>query len=402
MSKKIMSLGLVAAMVIGMPVSIQANDIDQQINSKQAQLQNQEQAVAENEQALKRYTDEQERVTQRVAEVERVMAQTQQEMDALIKEMSMLEIMINKRENSIKEQARNVQVLDQGSYIMEAIFSSESIVDIVTQIVTAAELSGHATDMLSKQQQDKAALEEKQVLIENKTTQFLAQKQELVQLQDTLSVAVQEAEVARATLALEKAQTQEEITRLTEQKAEAERQKAIALEAEKEKQAQQREAQARAVVSPSTGTPTATPAVATPTLATGFIYPLANPTVTSGFGVARQLTLLNGSSYSDVHNGIDYVNGNSSAPIVAVADGTVVWAGTDSSGGVGVIIKHANGLYTHYWHLSSLMVASGTTVSQGQQLGIIGKTGLATGIHLHFGVSTQMYSGYVNPALYVG
>lgn len=422
MYKKSIGIGLITGLMLGMPVSARANDIEQQIKEKQVQLQNQENQVAEQNQKLETYNKEQEMASQRIAEVERVVAQTQQEMDTLMQEMSTLEVMIQKREDSIEEQARQVQVMNQGDYIIEAIFSAESIVDMIAQVVAAAQLSRHSTDMLEKQQHDQEMLEEKRVTIENKTTQYLAQRQELAQLQTTLDSAIHDAEITRVALALESAKTQEDITRLTEQKEEAERQKAKALEEERQRQAIQQQvaaqmraaatpvvAQANATVAPATPvTPPASVASAVPVTAvaattqTGFIYPLANPTVTSGFGVARQLTLLNGSSYSDIHNGIDYVNGNSAAPIVAVADGVVMWAGTDSSGGVGVIIKHANGLYTHYWHLSSLLVSSGTTVTQGQQIGIIGKTGLATGVHLHFGVSTQMYGGYVNPSLYVG
>jgi len=64
-----------------------------------------------------------------------------------------------------------------------------------------------------------------------------------------------------------------------------------------------------------------------------------------------------------------------------------------------VKINHLDGFSSIYMHLDSYVVSAGQNVSQGQKIGYVGKSGVATGYHLHFGI---MYNGaYVNPANYV-
>ncbi|HXH23339.1 MAG TPA: M23 family metallopeptidase [Dehalococcoidia bacterium] len=129
-----------------------------------------------------------------------------------------------------------------------------------------------------------------------------------------------------------------------------------------------------------TGTPraTRTPAAATATprsRPSAFIWPATGP-ISSYFGPAHPL-------------GIDidlYANPN--APIVAAAAGTVTFAGGNPccSYGLYVIVDHGNGYTTLYAHLSSINVSQGQRVTQGQLLGLGGRTGYATGNHLHFEV----------------
>jgi len=79
---------------------------------------------------------------------------------------------------------------------------------------------------------------------------------------------------------------------------------------------------------------------------------------------------------------------NSSGPAVIAADsGTVIFAGCVRYGyGCHVIIDHNNGYQTLYGHLSSYSVEAGDSVSQGNQIGVMGSTGMSTGTHLHFEV----------------
>ena len=100
--------------------------------------------------------------------------------------------------------------------------------------------------------------------------------------------------------------------------------------------------------------------------------------------------------------GIDidlYANPN--APVAAAAAGTVTFAGGNPccSYGYYVVIDHGNGFQTLYGHLSSLSVSTGQKVVQGQVLGLGGRTGYATGNHLHFEV--YLNGSVVNPLPYL-
>lgn len=91
----------------------------------------------------------------------------------------------------------------------------------------------------------------------------------------------------------------------------------------------------------------------------------------------------------DGHTGWDYAL-RPPDPVLAAADGTVVFAGNSDDGcnspSRSVIIDHGNGYRTLYWHLDSFGVETGQTVTRGTQIGVAGETGCAIGPHLHFQV----------------
>ncbi len=69
----------------------------------------------------------------------------------------------------------------------------------------------------------------------------------------------------------------------------------------------------------------------------------------------------------------------------------MVYAGwKDNGGGYQVWVSHGNGLYTGYYHMSAVSTAVGETVDRGQQVGLLGQTGWATGPHCHF----EVWVGY--------
>jgi len=73
-------------------------------------------------------------------------------------------------------------------------------------------------------------------------------------------------------------------------------------------------------------------------------------------------------------------------PVRAAGDGSVSWAAVKGGYGNLVEISHPNGYATRYGHLSSIAVAAGMPVRQGEVIGYVGATGLATGPHLHYEV----------------
>ena len=99
------------------------------------------------------------------------------------------------------------------------------------------------------------------------------------------------------------------------------------------------------------------------------------------------------------HRGLD-IAAPRGTPIYAAAAGTVISYRNLSSGyGKHIVIDHGNGVQTLYAHTSAVYVNVGTKVKQGQLVAAIGRTGWATGYHLHFGVSIN--GVYKNPELYL-
>jgi murein DD-endopeptidase MepM/ murein hydrolase activator NlpD len=103
--------------------------------------------------------------------------------------------------------------------------------------------------------------------------------------------------------------------------------------------------------------------------------------ITSGFGWRFHPIL----HFGRLHAGIDF-GAPTGAPIVAAADGQVVAAGYAGGYGRQVRIVHSTGIVTTYSHMSSMAASPGLQVRQGQVIGYVGSSGLATGPHLHFEV----------------
>jgi murein DD-endopeptidase MepM/ murein hydrolase activator NlpD len=112
----------------------------------------------------------------------------------------------------------------------------------------------------------------------------------------------------------------------------------------------------------------------------GLIQPVPGG-VTSGFGMRFHPIL----HYFRMHRGMDF-HAAYGTPILAVTDGRVVAAGWAGGYGNQVRLGHEGGLVTSYSHMSRIAVEPGTVVRQGEVIGYVGATGLATGPHLHYEV----------------
>lgn len=104
---------------------------------------------------------------------------------------------------------------------------------------------------------------------------------------------------------------------------------------------------------------------------------------------------------SNRHDGLD-IAGKKNAPIYAAESGKVIYAGRDFSGyGNLVIIEHRGDTWASFYaHLNGFKVREGQNVSRGQMIGLMGRTGRATGVHLHFEIRYKLRP--VNPANFMG
>jgi murein DD-endopeptidase MepM/ murein hydrolase activator NlpD len=103
------------------------------------------------------------------------------------------------------------------------------------------------------------------------------------------------------------------------------------------------------------------------------IWPVETGKISSHFGMRK----------SRLHAGID-VSAPRGTPVKAAADGQILIASRKGAYGKVVIIEHASDRQTLYAHLDSFAVSEGDIVKAGEFIGRVGRTGRATGSHLHF------------------
>ena len=112
-----------------------------------------------------------------------------------------------------------------------------------------------------------------------------------------------------------------------------------------------------------------------------FIWPVDSTYVTSRYGERSAPT----AGASTNHNAID-IGANSGAPIYAAADGQVANATYNDGLGYYVSIEHDGETATRYSHMTNFIVQPGEYVKQGQIIGYVGESGIATGSHLDYAV----------------
>lgn len=114
----------------------------------------------------------------------------------------------------------------------------------------------------------------------------------------------------------------------------------------------------------------------------------------------------NGGMWASKHSGQDYAV-PSGTQVVAAHGGTVVKAGGNGAGdgpayGNAVVIKHGNGTYSQYAHLSKVTVHVGQIVKTGQEIAKSGNTGNSSGPHLHFEIrTTPNYGSAIDPVKFL-
>lgn len=140
--------------------------------------------------------------------------------------------------------------------------------------------------------------------------------------------------------------------------------------------------------------PLAEAPAAAPQSAGGFVAPV-------GGGISTQYKVAGAMWSSGYHTGVDFIAAMGTT-VKAVGAGTVVSAGWSGSYGNEIVIRHADGKYSQYAHLSQLSVSSGQSVTAGQAIGLSGSTGNSTGPHLHFEIrTTPSYGSDMDPIAYL-
>lgn len=132
----------------------------------------------------------------------------------------------------------------------------------------------------------------------------------------------------------------------------------------------------------------------TPSSGGSWLRPCSYTYMSSPFGFRTSPT----AGASSYHQGVDLA-APANTPVYATRSGIVTTTTYSNAAGYYVTINHGDGFSSIYMHLNNYVVSAGQAVSAGQLIGYVGRTGIATGYHLHFGIA---YNGaYVNPCAYV-
>lgn len=134
---------------------------------------------------------------------------------------------------------------------------------------------------------------------------------------------------------------------------------------------------------------------------TNLIFKNAKHYVTSNYGYRKVFNTIRG--YTNLfHNGTDYGTSSIKLPQYAIENGVILSSGTDKLGGKFVWVKYPriNVKMLHY-HLSKVNCKTGQIVKKGTLLGYTGKSGKATGVHLHLSIVNLSNGKYINPENYV-
>ncbi len=116
--------------------------------------------------------------------------------------------------------------------------------------------------------------------------------------------------------------------------------------------------------------------------------------ITSGFGYRKSPF----TGLKEFHKGLDIAS-RMKTPVLATADGVVVFCASKGFMGEMVVIDHGHGMVTRYAHLNKVLKKNGNRVKRGDRIGLVGNSGRSTGPHLHYDVRLNGIS--VNPEKYI-
>lgn len=444
MKKLILPIGLLAFLSVGLmfqPFNAQAasigdleqkqesikdkkSNLDKETQEKQSEIDKLEEQKKDASKDLNELLENIEKTNLKLKKQQEAVTKEKQEIKRIADKIQALKKEIKARQEVLNERARTLQKNGTADNYLSLLMDSDDFSDlidrvgIVTTIVKADktimdEQNRDKNDLKDTQEKEKKQLAKvKQLAEEVKIARNNMESQKLEKNDLILNLAKKKhlSQSEKATLESQKGSLNEaesqvasaltsEKSRIAEAKRQAEAEKKAAKAADESKQqtVQQHDTVARSAGSSSSSTEK----TADNSGNGMFIKPAAGM-LTSPF--SDRTNPVTGQHES--HKGQDIATGGT-VPIHAAASGTVVFAGFGVSGsgyggyGYVVEINHGNGYQTLYGHMKagSLKVTAGQHVSQGQEIGIMGATGQATGQHLHFEIHKNGVP--VNPAPYL-
>lgn len=395
-------------------LQLETNTIQSQIEEKSNSLNTLESEKANLETKVNELQSQLDELIGRLAAQEEKLAAIQSKILELQAEIEALQVVIDQRTEKLNTQARYIQTDAGVTNIASILLSSENFSDLVGKITVVSKIVTANKDIVEQQEADQQKVEDSKVAVEEEKLAAEALRQDILISKNNVVAQKTEIDIQIAQVIENYELTEAEKNGLESTRADlaaqtetisndmvAEETRIAAERAAAEQAASEAAAVAAAATAANNLTASAAPTTTASSSYTvnssGFIKP-ASGYYSSPFGY--RLSPITGGS--ELHRGQDIAG---SGAISAAQSGTVVTATYHASFGYYVVINHGtiNGVTveTLYAHMQpGLLVAPGQTVSQGQQIGIMGTTGDSTGVHLHFEVHEN--GGLVDPLNYIG
>lgn len=451
MNRKIMSWGLAAVVgTSGILIPLNNPVSAQTLEEKQQDIRNQQSGVHSNIKSKQEHVNELKQkesklneeiksldmkvsaTSGKIQDKQTEVDQTKQNIEEAKKQIAVVKERIKKRNELLKNRARSLQ--ESGGMIsyLDVLLGAQNFSDFISRMSAVSTIVDADKEIIKAAEKDMNLLEQKEAELNSDLQKLQSALSELESLKVTLNKQMDDKNTFMQSVQKEQGDTEDDIISLQDQsdllsqqdqaiqkemaraKAAEEEKKRAAAEAariaqENARKAQEKRTSGAPAPAPSTdnnsdsGSSSSGSASQSPATGSGdFIKPTSGY-FTSGFGYRiHPIT-----HKRKLHAGIDFGNPAPNVPVYAAADGTVIRAAYSSSYGNVVYISHSiNGkIYTTvYAHQERLLVSSGQTVKQGQQIGIMGNTGNSTGKHLHFEIHDGPFEGAgnaVNPLDYI-
>ena len=372
--------------------AVSQTDIEQ-IREKRELLEQQMEAQAEVVRALE---ENRTLIIDRKSALDRQIALTQESIRLMEEELAIYDEMILEKESQlelartaeqtqmVKFRARVRSMEENGNYsYVSFLLQSTSIGDFLSRLGDVRDVMHYDRELERSLSEARANLEQVKLEYEQIQADQSAIRRELTEKRELLDAQIEAAcqLIVELESRTDDAKAEYDAIEAAEKEAYEQEQQAVAEYAAQILAAQMSQAYTAGSTAPVSGDYVSTDGSTIYVSIGGFIWPVDSTYITSRYGY-RQAPTAGASSY---HKAID-IGAAAGSPIYAAADGTVVVATYNDGLGNYVSILHADGTTTRYSHMSSYAVSAGQQVTQGQVIGYVGATGIATGNHLDFAV----------------
>lgn len=350
----------------------QAADVQSKINDTNTKLQYVQGELSDNLQKVEELDDSVTQYQSQYNDLQSQISDMQIKLNQTEAKLTDIQDVYNRKEKILKKRVVALYEAGDTSYI-DLLLSSDSIVEFISNYFLVSELVEYDNELLDE--------------ISDSENQMKATQQRQQEQQNTLLSQKQQINQTKILLENTKILKQNYMTQLTEQETQLETQIA-----QYKQQQTEIENQIQATINNWTGT------MSIQFTGGAMIWPIAmqGTFITSGFG--NRLHPIQG-VYKN-HDGIDISGSNVfGAPVVAAADGVVIYASWMSGYGNCVMVNHGSGIVSLYGHGSEIVTQVGAVVKQGDVIMKVGSTGNSTGPHLHFEIRKDGTA--VNPIPYL-